>query len=499
MSTLLAIDLGSTHFKAALFNLEGARLAFSSQPVRLHRHSGGFSYFDPQETYHIVLSLVEQLGKTASPTACVALTGMAETGLLIDRGTGEPLTPLLPWFDKLAVRQADFLRQTCDLKDRFLVTGLRPSFKCPLAKILWLKEQNAGLLDHAIWLGAPEYLAYRLSGYFGTDPSLATRTCAYDLTHLAWDVPWLEQLGIPVDIFAPVLPSGSPVGRVNANFLMDNPSLREILPAGAPVTIAGHDHICGAFAGWALSGAEVGQACFDSIGTAESLVGIFPARLLNDADWEAGFSFGMDLQPMQMYWASGLSTAGASIDWLRGVLGDPPLTYLDMDKLLKTLPDEPGELIYLPYLSGRGAPQSNPSARGALIGLSAGFSRADLYRAVLNGVVCEVHAARHRAIETLRSPLTRWLVAGGGVRNSGWMQIKADLAGIPVEVMPEAEATLLGAALLGGLGCGIYPDLASMQEIVKRPFEKIFYPNPDLFEIYQEYFSRWLEQAERNS
>ena len=293
-------------------------------------------------------------------------------------------------------------------------------------------------------------MLYRLSGAFATDPTLASRTCAYHLPHQAWDTAWLESLGLPGDIFAPLLPNGAPAGACIAL-----PDLENLLPPGTPVAIAGHDHVCAALAASLWAGGLQPGLVFDSMGTAKSLTGVFPARPLGMSDYESGLGFGQHAAPGFLYWMGGLSASGGSLEWLRAILGDPPLTYADLDALLEALPDAPGDLLYLPYLTGSGSPHSDPHVRGAFLGLSATHRRAHLVKAVLEGTAFEVELIRRAAQAATGAPLDRLLAAGGGVRNRRWLQIKADVHGCPLEVFPQSEATLLGAALLAGLGSAV--------------------------------------------
>jgi sugar (pentulose or hexulose) kinase len=160
----------------------------------------------------------------------------------------------------------------------------------------------------------------------------------------------------------------------------------------------------------------------------------------------------------------GLSASGGSIEWLRSILGEPPLGYDELDTLLDSRPDAPTGILYFPYLAGSGSPHSDSRVRAAFIGLSASHSRADLYRAVLEGTALETEYMRRVAERVIGKPIERVLASGGGTHNRRWMQIKADVFGCPLDVLALKETTLLGAALLAGLGSGAYPDTHSAAE-----------------------------------
>jgi xylulokinase len=488
--TLLSLDLGTTHCKAGLFSLDGRALYLASRANPAERDPRGFSIYDPEVLWQRVASLLAEIegwrlaqaGRWSQPAAA-GLASMAETGLLFDLERKAARTPFIPWFDPLATLQADGLRQRFDVLERFCRTGLRPAFKYSLPKIVWLQEQDPGLLDGAIWLGAADYILYRLCGAFATDYSLAGRTYAFRIDRKQWDLEALSALGLPADLFPPALPGGWPAGGAM-------PGLEALgLAAGAPVAVSGHDHICAAFAAQALGGLQR-SLVFDSIGTAEALTGFFPERPLGAADFQAGFSFGLPAMPGSLYWLGGLSASGGSIEWLRSILGEPPLSYAALDALLESRPDQPTGILYFPYLAGSGSPHSDSHVRAAFIGLCAAHTRADLYRAVLEGAALETEYMRRTAEQVTGSPVERILAAGGGTRNRRWMQIKADVYGCPLDVLAQAEATLLGAALLAGLGSGLYPHAPAMAERLGGCCLERFEPDAARHAVYEELYER---------
>lgn len=550
---LLAIDLGSTHIKAGVFSPAGEVLGMAVGENLQQVDEYGYPVFDPQQVWLGSMQAVrhalhiEQGALAGTPggrgaqhqttagspakkgvpqvrrgpplrVLGVGLTGMAESGLLVDRSSGQPLTPILPWFDRRAESQAQRLAQlpggvsapgasstpggmkepgaahTPDAVARFLQHGVSPSYKCSLARLLWIQEHDPQKLANAVWLGAPEYLAYRLCGAFATDYSLAGRTCAFRIDERRWDSQWLAELGLPQDIFPTALPAGTPLGTIgeyddtpygylnrgihglpgassgfsgmaaelhaahNAHPAghLDPPAAIPAALLGAQVIIAGHDHVCAALAAGLLHGGMGGGLVYDSLGTAEALVGAFPQRALDEQDYRSGFSFGLHVAPGFCYWMGGINAAGGSLEWLRSILGEPKLSYPALERLLDAIPEAPGDIFYLPFLNGRGAPNRDPQAHAAFIGLSAAHGRAHLARAVLEGTALELACILEKARRELGVTADVLAAAGGGVYNRRWMQMRADVSGCCIRVLPQAEAALQGAALLAGLGCGVY-------------------------------------------
>jgi xylulokinase len=487
-TTLLSLDLGTTHCKAGLFSLEGQALYITSRANPAQRSPKGYSFYDPETLWRSVEALLSEVegwrraqGRRWPPAAALGVASMAETGLLFDLEQKTPRTPFIPWFDPIATPQAEALSLRFNVQERFYRTGLRPAFKYSLPKIVWLKDQDAGLMDSVIWLCAADYIVYRLCAAFATDYSLAGRTYAFRIDQKEWDVEALTALGLPNDLFPPARPSGQPAGTAQ-------PGLEALgLLPGTPVAVAGHDHICAAFAAELLGGMQ-GATVFDSIGTAEALTGAFPERPLGEADFHSGFSFGLYGAPGKLYWLGGLSASGGSIEWLRNILGEPPLSYTEMDALLDSHPTNPTGILYFPYLAGSGSPHSNSRVRAAFVGLDAVHTRADLYQAVLEGAALEIEFMRRSAERVTGTPVERILASGGGTRNRRWMQIKADVFGCPLEVLAIPETTLLGAAILAGLGCEVYPDAQSTAAWLAGHELARFEPDPSRHAIYRQLY-----------
>ncbi len=486
---LMGIDAGTTHCKAALFTTDGAMVAVASRPMHSHRDISGAAFFDPEEFWQTVLAAAGEAADKAGPhrLSAIGVAGMAESGLLVDRKEKTPLTNIIPWFDTSANPQAVRLAQEAGQQVGFLRSGIYPSFKCSLAKLLWLLETQSVAVDNALWLSAPDFIVSRLSGVAVTDYSLATRTYAFDVNRRSWDTEFLRQFNLTPNLFPEALPAGTIAGRVVGDAFADHG-----FPKGVPVAVCGHDHVCGAFAAGAIEPGTV----FDSMGTAEALIGSLPHAPLGLPEYEFGLTFGCHVARDRNYWMGGLSTSGGSVEWLRGLLSDPALTYRQFDALVESAPDRPTGLLYFPYLAGSGAPHSDPQARAAFVGLSAQHTRADLARAVLEGAAYEMETDRLASVRVTGQSVRRIIAAGGGTRSRAWLQIKADVSGCQIEIPPVDETTLLGAALLAGIGSGVY---ASEEEALagpRRASARVVLPDLENRAVYQKLFANGYQQLQ---
>lgn len=474
--TILAIDIGTTHCKAGLFAMDGTAIRIAKRPMVTKRAPSGEAYFDPEALWATAATVIRKVAAAAGPIAAIGIASMAETGLLVDRHTGAARSFFVPWFDTAAQAQADLIRSQSDPLERYLKTGLRASFKCSLAKVLWLRARDERLLDGAIWLSAADYIAYRLTGNFGTDCSLAGYTFAFRVDQRAWDSDWLREWRLSPHLFPPANPSGTPIGSV-----LSDVTASLGLTAGIPVAVCGHDHVTAAFAMNVISPGRV----FNSMGTAEILLGALPERALTVGDFHSGLLYGCHVANGCGYWLGSLSASGGSVEWLRAQFGQEPLSYDEIDALLASARPEPTGILYFPYLVGSGPPHTDPLMRAALVGLSASHGRADLLKAVLEGTVYEVEFIRQAGEHITGQPIPALVAAGGGTRNRPWLQIKADISGCRIEASAEPEATLLGAALVAGIGSGLYAHEAEAFDGLRLKPVEVFVPDRERHAVYR--------------
>lgn len=476
--TLLGIDIGTTHCKAGLFSTDGKTLKVAVRPTasQIVSDRGQYAAYAPDLIWKAVRETVRLVSAAADgrPIRAVGIASMAESGLLIDRATGQPRSHILPWFDSSPRVQIDAIAASETPLDFYLRTGLRVSHKLSLAKILWLRDRDPSITDGAVWLSVADFIAYKLTGALGTDYSLAGRTGAFDLARREWDSGWLARWNVSPEHFAPARASGTPVDG-------SLPEWAELgIPAGTPVAVCGHDHLCAA----SLAGPD---DIFDSMGTAEVIVGSYPARPLTRDDFDSGLLSGCHVIPDRNYWLGSLSASGGSVEWLRGLLSSTTLSYDEIDILAGSAGKYPTGILYFPYLAGSGAPHSDPAATGAFIGLRSNHTRADIAKAVLEGTAFEMEYIRRAGERINDGEISCLTVAGGGTRSRIWLQIKADISGCEIRVPAESEMTLLGAALTAASGSGIAtsPDFRQPLTSIK-PGVRHSAHYRDLFEQYLE-------------
>lgn len=486
---LIGIDIGTTHCKAGLFEYDGTLVNLSIHPNKTHVDKDGHAYYDPAALWRTVAQAIGEVnhgqdGKVAS----VGITGMAESGLLIDVKTGEYRSHVIPWFDRRSERTAEFIEGELDPVEHFKKTGLHNSYKYVLAKLLCLKHEDSDMIKGARWLSTSDFIAYKLTGKTGTDYTLAARTFAFRIDRKAWDIPWIRHFGLHESLFPEAKPSGSTVGVIPSDDLEDIG-----LEKGTPVAISGHDHVCAALAAGAVKPGVVS----DSVGTAETLVGALNERSLGAKEYDSGFNFGCHVLPRRFFWMGAIQSSGGSVEWIRQQLSDEALSYDEMNEMLDSVSKAPTGILYYPYLSGSGAPQPDPQAKAAFIGLKATHKREDLLKGLLEGTSYELEYMKRAAEQMEDTVISKLIAVGGGTKNRHWMQMKADITNCELAIPILADAALLGAALAAGLGCGVYKDEGEVLQTVSEGEVEQIYPDPDHYQRYRNLYESGYLQLQK--
>ena len=381
----------------------------------------------------------------------------------------------MPWFDRITAPESDQIAAESNALERFSKSGLHNSFKLGLAKILWIKQQNPDALKHAVWLSAAGYIAYRLTGKMAVDYTLAARTYAFGIDNKSWDTDWIRHFGLNPSIFPEAVQSGAIIGHV----LAENQGIG--LAEGIPVAISGHDHVCAALA----VGAVAPGVVYDSMGTAETLVGTMPEQKLGKREFDAGISFGCHVAKDRYFWMGGNSSSGGSIEWLRQQLSEPALSYEELANLLSKAKRGPTGILYYPYLTGSGAPQPDPKVKAALIGFTKEHGRGEIIQSVLEGTAYQLESIRREAEQIVGQRINKLIVVGGGTQNPYWLQIKADVSNCVLELPPLAQATMLGAAMAAAIDCGVYASAEEAAKAVQTDEQRVVEPDANQHAAYR--------------
>ncbi|WP_067176934.1 FGGY family carbohydrate kinase [Microtetraspora niveoalba] len=426
MTTVLAIDQGTSGTKAVVVGPDGAVLALAEVPVRPAYLPGGRVEQDPRELLDSVLAAGRQaVAQAGRPIDAVTLANQGETVLAWDPDTGRPLTTALVWQDR---RAEDVCAGLADQAGRVAeLTGLvlDPYFSAP--KMAWIRRE---LTTEGVVTTSDTWLVHHLTGEFVTDASTASRSLLLDLDAVDWSPELLRLFKLDGERLPRIAACDEVVGTTRA--------FGGEIPVGGLIV----DQQAALLAEGCLRPGEAkctyGTGAFLLANTGGHAVRS-GSGLTTSVAWRArgGTSYCVDGQ---------VYTAASAVRWLGdlGFIGGAA----DLDTL--AAPDSQGAL-FVPALAGLAAPWWRPDATASFLGMTLATRPGHLVRAVLEGVAAQVADLARVVAGDLGSPLTRLRVDGGLTRSATLMQAQADLAQMPVDVYPSPHATALGAAAMARL------------------------------------------------
>jgi glycerol kinase len=463
---VLALDQGTTSSRAIVFDRRGVPVATAQQEFRQIFPQPGWVEHDAAEIWSTQLACTQaalrQSGARASDVAAIGITNQRETVVLWDRASGEPVGNAIVWQDRRTAERCAELR-AAGFEDRIRArTGLVLDPYFSATKLAWLLDHLPGARTRAergeLAFGTVDsWLIWNLtSGAHVTDVSNASRTLLLDLKSLDWDDELLDIFRVPRAVLPRVTASNEAVGTT---------------------ALFGGRHVIAGNAG-DQQAATFGQACFapgmakNTYGTGAFMlmnVGVTPQpsenRLLATAGWSLA-------DGSRAYMLEGsVFIAGAVVQWLRDGLALFAKSD-DVEALARQVPDA-GGLFFVPAFVGLGAPHWDAEARGTMVGLTRGTTKAHVARAALESIAFQSLDVLEAMQRDAARPLTELRVDGGASRNDLLMQFQADIMNVPVVRPAVTETTALGAAYLAGLATGFWGGLDEIAALwsAERRFE----------------------------
>jgi xylulokinase len=475
---LVGIDLGTSAVKALAFDYDTGRVAaIASEPLPSYRPRRDWVKHDPAILWQTVATCLHRLWDAiaAESVAGVAVASMGEAGVLLD-GNDRPVYPIIAWHDPRTVPQMDWLARQIAPWEVFRITGQqwRPIYS--VFKLLWLRENEpAAFRTGERWLCIADYIMWRLAGVHVTDRTVGSRTMLLDQARGRWSASLLDIAQLDGNLLPEVVLSGTRVGHVTPDAAQETG-----LRAGTPVCTGGHDHLCGAFAAGILGPGQI----LDSSGTAQSVLTLTPEWHPTRTLFDSGLTYYRYVLDGLFILQGGLTMAGGMLRWLGDLLAaTEEADYQALLEAAAAAPAGANGVTCLPYLRGKPAPTVDSGARGAVLGLTATTTRGDVARATLEGLAYHLRELVE-AFDALLGTRADEITAIGGTNQPGLLpQIKADVTGRAVRVPSVPEAVALGAALLAGLGVGVF---ATAQEAAARSPRRAQTHLPDaaLAELY---------------
>ncbi|HEY3315843.1 MAG TPA: glycerol kinase GlpK [Bacillota bacterium] len=478
-SYLLALDQGTTSSRAIVFDRDGRSRSLAQREFTQHYPQPGWVEHDADEIWQTQLDVarraVEEAGIGPGELAAIGLTNQRETTVVWERRTGRPLARAIVWQCRRTAGLCDELRRDGWEERIRQRTGLVIDAYFSGTKLAWLLEHVPGLREkaeqgEALFGTVDTWLIWNLTGGPGggvhlTDYSNASRTMLFDLHRLDWDDEILARLRIPRAMLPEARPSAGDYGTTAKGVF------------GAPVRLAGvaGDQQAALFGQGCfapgLTKNTYGTGCFMLMNTGHRAIAS-RSGLITTIAWGLGGEVTYALE-------GSVFIAGAAIQWLRDGLGLLAASG-ESEVLAASVPDT-GGVYFVPAFAGLGAPYWDMYARGAILGLTRGTTRAHLVRAALEAIAYQTKDLIDAMGADAGVVPASLRVDGGAARNDLLLQFQADLLGLPVDRPAVTETTALGAAFLAGLGVGFYPDLEHIAKL--RRAERVFAPGPGKAEM----------------
>jgi len=462
---LLAHDVGTSGNKATLFTVDGELVGSKTYPYGTRYFNNNWAEQNPNDWWETVCHSTRELVQDidVSEIVAVSFSGQMMGCLCVDKN-GTPLRDSIIYCDQRAQKECQDILKHIDPKDFYKIVGHRANESYSLEKLMWVKNNEPEVYKNTYkMLHAKDYIIFKHTGNMVTDHSDASGTNAFDLNTFTWSEKIIDIAGIDGQKLPDLKKSIDVAGTVTTKAAQET-GLKE----GTPVVVGGGDGSC---AGIGVGCIKTGLA-YNYLGSSSWIALMVDKPVYDEKmrvmNWAHTIPYA--LQP-----SGTMQTAGASYNWLKNEIcalevkqaeeqGVSPYELINKT-IEQSVPGANG-ILFLPYLLGERTPRWNPDAKGAFIGLNLSHKRADVLRAVMEGITYNLEIIlsifrKHVDIDTIT-------VIGGGAKGEVWRQMMADIYNAKI-LKPNylEEATSMGAAIIGGVGAGVFKDFNVVDRFIK--------------------------------
>lgn len=489
MPLLLGTDIGTTGTKTILVNEFGQILASAYKGYRVYAEKPGYAEQEAEDWWEAVVYTIRECIKRIDrkdDIKAISLSTQGGSMVPVDENC-RPLCRAAIWMDKRGYSQSKELSLQRDKDFYYMKTGWRLSDGLNLIQIKWLKDNNPEIFKKTHkFISTVEYINCKLMGETCGDPTNAAMTQLLDIKSRKWDSEILEISGIEEKRLGTLTDSGEVVGTLSAAAAEQLGLSRQV-----KIVSGGHDQYCVALGAGAVNNGDVVL----STGTAWVVLGIFDKPVF---DTDTYFAPGNHVVKGKWGALVSVPTGGVSMEWFKENLG---LTFRNGDgsteteklgdidqKALKKGPGSGGVMFY-PHFTGSSCPTWSLKSKATIMGLDLSHDRYNIARAVMEGVVYDVNWMLSSLKEQGVS-IERLKVLGGASRSSLWTRIVADITGVPVMIPESADMACIGAAILAGVGGGIFKNFSEgCSAMIKRETE--VQPDKQNRLMYEELFKKY--------
>ncbi|WP_066683243.1 xylulokinase [Christensenella intestinihominis] len=458
---LIGLDIGTTGTKALLIDIHGKILASSYRSYRCENRKPGYSEQDARDWWKAACETVRECcekSERGNDVAAISLSTQGGTFVPVD-ASGNPLKAAVLWNDTRCWAEKEETALTLGEQYIYDTTGWSLCDSMNAMQILWMKKHEPEMFGRvAKFLSVPDYMTGKMTGRYAVDLSNGGINQMVNITAGEWDDKILSFLGVSGNQLPDVVPSGEMAGTLTKD------AARELgLRKGVPVISGGHDQYCVALGAGAIESGDV------VIGTGTAWV----VTAITDAPCISGAQ--RSRHTVRGKWGELLSviTGGACLEWLRKNIcplsGGEPLPFDEINDHVKKIEAGADGMTFYPYLAGAPYPLTRSDFRGAFTGLDLAHGKYHMARAVMEGVAYQIAWI----LETFRLAgykMKEIKILGGASKSDVWTQIIADITGVPLLVPQVADIACVGAAVLAGVGCGLFHSFREGTEALAADF-----------------------------
>ena len=454
MTYLMGIDISTTGNKALLISADPqsagqvVSVAVTENPISTPKPL--WSEQDPADWWHGIQAAIRQVladtGITGPEIVAIGLTGQMHGLVLLDEA-GEVLRPSILWNDQRTGPQCEWITETVGLDNLLAWTGSPALTGFTAPKVLWVREHEPEVYARVAQILLPkDYIRFKLTGSYATDLAGASGMTLLSLQERDWSPDMLQALDIPREWLPPTHEGPQVTGTVS-----ETAAQATGLAPGTPIVGGGGDQAAGAVGVGAVQPGVVGLV----LGTSGVVFAPTSAPLVEK---EGRLQAHCHAVPRRWHLMGVMLSAAGSLRWYRDTVA-PQTGYDDLLAPAANIPAGSEGLIFLPYLTGERAPYPDPNAKGAFIGLTVRHGLPHMTRAVLEGVAFGLRDSFELILGAGLGQINQVRVSGGGARSALWRQILADVLDSELVTVNTTEGAAYGAALLAGVGAGIWPDV----------------------------------------
>lgn len=482
MEFLLGIDLGTSGVKTVLMERGGVIHAVKQQGYETWIPYSGHSEQNPEDwwsaTVRTVRDALAETGINPAEICAIGFSGQMHGTVMLD-GAGNPVYPAVIWNDQRSTPQIDIIRERlAPIKiSELTCNAVSPGFQA--ATMLWMNQNRPDVYGKIRYVILPkDYIRYRFTGEIGAETTDASSTLLFDTAGERWSDEVISALGLDRSFFPDPHTPAEIAGCVTVQ------AARETgLTAGTPVVFGGADQAMQALGSGTIAPGVVSS----TIGSGGQLFAVTDKPLYDPQTRTNTFC---NVRKGTWYLLGASLCAGLALNWFcRKVLGTE---FSGADEEIRGIPPCSDGLIFLPYLTGDRTPHLDPRARGVFFGLTMSHERRNMLKAVMEGVTFSLRDSLGLFRE-LGVPVRRIIASGGGARSAEWLQMQADIYGEEIYTTESAEQAGVGAAIVAGLGTGLYSGVEQACAKVIRISETPVVPIPEKVEKYKEYYAVYRE------